>query len=128
VFGSTQVTAVIAVAASIVRFCVAVSVDCTWDVAVTVTTLLVGTVDGAVYNPPLLIEPFPVPLMLQLTSVLLRFWTLAVHCEVVRTVTSEGTQETVIVGLTAVVVEPQELRKANAAASPKEKSTYPQRD
>ena len=61
VLGSTQVTAVIAVAGSIVRPCVAVRVDCTWEVAVTVTTLLVGTVAGAVYNPPLSIDPVPVP-------------------------------------------------------------------
>ena len=44
-------TAVIAVAATMVRLAVAVSVDCTWEVAVIVTTLLVGTVAGAVYSP-----------------------------------------------------------------------------
>ena len=73
VLGSTQVTVAIAVAASIVRFCVAVVLDDTWEVAVIVTTLLVGTVDGAVKRPPLLIVPVPVPPTLQFTRVLLRF-------------------------------------------------------
>jgi hypothetical protein len=41
--------------------------------------LLVGTVAGAVYKPPLLIDPLPVPLTDQFTSVLLTFKTVAVH-------------------------------------------------
>jgi cellulose biosynthesis protein BcsQ len=49
------------------------------DVAVIVTTLLVGTVAGAVYNPPAVMAPVPVPLTDQFTSVLLRFRTVAVH-------------------------------------------------
>ena len=79
VAGLTQVTAAIAVACWSVRLCVAVKVDCTWEVAVIVTTLLVGTVVGAVYKPPLVIVPFPVPLTVQFTRVLLRFKTVAVH-------------------------------------------------
>ena len=77
--GSWQMTAVIAVAATIVTFAVAVNVDCTCEVAVIVTTLLVGTVAGAVYSPPVVIEPLPVPLTDQFTSVLLAFNTVAVH-------------------------------------------------
>ena len=45
---SSQITAVMAVAASMVTEAVAVSVDCTWEVAVMVMTLFVGTADGAV--------------------------------------------------------------------------------
>jgi hypothetical protein len=77
--GSLQVTAAMAVGWTMVRFCVAVKVDCTCEVAVIVTTLLVGTVPGAVYNPPLEIDPVPVPPTDQFTSVLLRFKTVAVH-------------------------------------------------
>jgi hypothetical protein len=78
---SSQTTVLIAVAATMVKLCVAVKVDCTWEVAVIVMTLLldVGTVAGAVYNPPLVIEPLPVPLTVQFTSVLLAFKTFAVH-------------------------------------------------
>src|SRR5579871_6793481 len=70
--GSTQVTALIAVACSMVRPCVAVRVACTCEVAVMVTTLLVGTVAGAVYKPALVMAPLPVPLTDQFTRVLLR--------------------------------------------------------
>ena len=72
-------TVLIAVGCTSVRFCVAVKLDCTCEVAVIVTTLLVGTVAGAVYNPPLVIDPVPVPLTVQFTKVLLRFMTVAVH-------------------------------------------------
>jgi hypothetical protein len=74
-----QVTALIATAFWRVKLSVAVKVDCTCDTAVIVTTLLVGTVAGAVYKPPLLIDPLPVPLTDQFTSVLLTFKTVAVH-------------------------------------------------
>ena len=53
-----------------------------WEVAVIVMTLLVGTAEGAVYRPLLLIEPnepVPVPLTDQFTSVLLKFNTVAEH-------------------------------------------------
>ena len=113
---STHVTALIAVGCTRVKLCVAVNVDCTCEVAVIVTTLLVGTVAGAVYNPPLVIDPVPVPPTVQFTNVLLRFTTVAVHCEVPSTVTLTGTHEIVIVG--AVVVEgllPQEIRIAGTA-------------
>ena len=126
-------TAVIAVAATIVRLAVAVSVDCTWEVAVIVTILLLGTVAGAVYSPPLVIEPVPEPLTDQFTVLLLAFKTLAVHCAVPSTVTSApvpwvGTHEAVMDGVTAVVlVDPQELRIASAAASPKKRRTRSQR-
>ena len=64
-------TAVIAVAATIVTLAVAVSVDSAWEVAVIVATLFVGTVAGAVYNPlVVLMDPLPVPLIDQFTSVL----------------------------------------------------------
>ena len=108
-----------AVAGTRVMVWVAVSVDWACEVAVIVTTLLVGTVAGAVYNPPAVMAPVPVPLTDQFTSVLLRFRTVAVHCEVPRTVTLAGTQETVMVGVVAVVEEPlpQELRIAGAAIS-----------
>jgi len=67
---------------------VAVRVDCTWEVAVIVTILVLGTVAGAVYSPPLVIDPVPVPLTDQFTRVLLALRTVAVHCAVPRTVTS----------------------------------------
>jgi hypothetical protein len=123
------VTALIAVGCTSVRFCVAVKVDCACEVAVIVTTLLVGTVAGAVYNPPLVIEPVPVPPTLQFTRVLLKFVTLAVHCEVPSTVTLVGTHEIEIVGV--VVAElallPQELRIAGTAISAKKKRRRSQR-
>lgn len=66
--------------------------------------------------------PVPVPLIVQFTSVLLRFSTVAVHCEVDETVTSEGVQEIVIVGVEVLLeLEPQEVTMARAAASPKRK-------
>ena len=69
---SLQMTAVIAVAATRVTLVVAVSVDSAWEVAVIVTTLFVGTAAGAVYNPlVVLMDPLPVPLIDQFTSVLL---------------------------------------------------------
>ena len=58
---------------------VPVKVDCAWAVAVIVTTLLVGTVAGAVYTPLLLIVPLPVPLTCQFANVLLKFEMVAVH-------------------------------------------------
>lgn len=78
----------IAVGSTRVRFCVEVSVDCTCDVAVTVTILMelplesVGSAAGAVYSPPAVIDPadpVPVVVTVQFTSVLLRFSTFAVH-------------------------------------------------
>lgn len=130
---SLQMTAVIAVAATMVRLAVAVSVDWTWEVAVIVMTFVVGTVAGAVYSPLVIsIEPLPVPLTDQLTRVLLALRTVAVHCAVPRTVTSApvpcvGTHEAVMDGATVVEAEPQELRIASAAASPKMKRTRSQR-
>src|ERR1700681_30048 len=64
---SRHVTALIAVGCTSVKFCVVVKVDCTCEVAVIVTTLLVGTVAGAVYTPPLVIDPVPVPPTVQFT-------------------------------------------------------------
>jgi len=58
--------------------------------------------------------------------VLLSFVTVAVHWEVPESTISVGTQEIVIVGL-VVVLEPQELRIANAAISPKQKRPRSQR-
>jgi len=87
--GSTQITAVMAVACSMVTLAVAVKLDCACEVAVIVTTLFVGTVAGAVYTPPLVIEPTPVPLTDQFTRVLLALRTVAVHCAVPSTVTSD---------------------------------------
>ena len=131
---SLQTTAVIAVAATMVRLAVAVSVDCTWEVAVIVTTLVLGTVAGAVYSPLVLsIEPFPVPLTDQFTSVLLAFRTVAVHCAVPRTVTFApvpwvGTHEAVMDGVTAVLaLLPQELRIAGTAIRAKKQARLPQR-
>ena len=113
----------IAVAASMVRVCVAVRVESACDVAVTVTMLLVGTVAGAVYKPPLVIVPVPVPLTLQFTSVLFTPMGFAVHWEVVSTVTSRGEQETVIVGeVVPVELEPQDVTNASAPASPNKKN------
>jgi hypothetical protein len=118
-----------AVGGKSVRLCVAVNVDCTCEVAVIVTTFEVvfGIVAGAVYKPPAVIVPVPVPLTLQFTSVLLRLMTLAVHCEVPSKVTSVGVQDTVIVGVVAVVLEPQELRIPTAASNPKQSKRRSQR-
>jgi hypothetical protein len=118
VVGSTQVTVLIEVAATIVTAWVPVKLLCACAVAVMVTAPLavVGTVAGAVYNPAEVIEPLPVPLTDQFTSVLLKFKTVAVHCEVPSTVTSTGVQETVIVGVVVVLaLEPQEFSNADAA-------------
>jgi hypothetical protein len=131
---SLQTTAVIAVAATMVRLAVAVSVDCTWEVAVIVTMLVLGTVAGAVYSPLVLsIDPLPVPPTDQFTSVLLAFRTVAVHCAVPRTITSApvpwvGTHEAVMDGVTAVLaVLPQELKIAGTAISATKKKTRSQR-
>jgi hypothetical protein len=112
-----------------VRLCVAVRVDCTCEVAVIVTTLVVvvGLAAGAVYSPPAVIEPVLVPLTVQFTSVLLRFKTVAVHWAVPSNVTSVGVQDMVMVGVTAVEAEPQELKIPNIATSPKKKSKRSQR-
>ena len=130
---SLQITAVIAVAATMVKLAVAVRVDCTWEVAVIVTTLVLGTVAGAVYSPPLVIEPLVVPLTDQFTRVLLALRTVAVHCAVPRTVTSApvpcvGTHEAVMDGVTAVLaLLPQELRIAGKAIRAKKKKIPSQR-
>ena len=59
---------------------VVLSVDCACAVAVIVTTLFVGTVGGAVYIPlVILIDPLPVPLTDQFTSVLFSPVTEDVH-------------------------------------------------
>ena len=94
-----------------------------------VTTLLVGTVAGAVYNPPLVMDPVPVPLTVQFTRVLLRFVTVAVHCEVPSTVTLAGTHEIVIVGDVVVVAAllPQEERIAGTPIRAKKKRILSQR-
>lgn len=66
-------------------------------------------------------DPLPVPLTDQFTRVLVAFRTVAVHCAVPFTVTSDPLpevemQEAVMDGVTAVEVElPQELRNAIAA-------------
>ena len=89
-WGFTQVTVVIAVGGSRVRFCVAVNVVSTCEVAVIVTALYCcvgpGITAGAVYKPPAVMEPklspvgAPVaPLTDQFTRVLLSFKTVAVH-------------------------------------------------
>jgi hypothetical protein len=92
---------------------------------VTVTTPLFveGGLDGAVNRPPGVIDPL-LPLTLQFTSVLLSFVTVAVHWEVPSTVTLEGVQTTVMVGV-AVVEEllPQELRTAARQPSATMEST-----
>jgi hypothetical protein len=112
---SSQMIAVICVAATMVSVVV----------AVIVTTLLVGTLEGAVYKPLVWpMEPLLVPLTDQFTRVLLALMTVAVHCAVPFTVTSApvpvvGTQEAVMVGATVVELEPQALTKPRAAASPK---------
>src|SRR5580704_4430676 len=104
-----------------------------WTVAAMVTTLFVGTVAGAVYRPlEVSIEPVPVPVTDQFTSVLLAFKTVAVHCAVPNTVTFDPvpwveTQVAVMEGVTAVEAEPHELRIAKAAVSTKQKRRRSQR-
>ena len=121
-----------------VRPCVAVSVEATWEVAVMVTALYCwvgpGITAGAVYNPPLVIDPkfspvgAPVaPLTDQFTSVLLSFKTVAVHWEVPSNCTSAGVQDIVMVGAVVVVLDPQELTIASVAVSPKKKRRLFQR-
>ena len=116
--------AVMAVAASMVTDVVVLRLDCDWEVAVIVTTLFIGTAAGAVYKPLVVsIDPLPVPLTDQFTSVLLALCTVAVHCAVPRTVTSApvppvDTQEAVMDGVTAVELDPQALSIVNAAISP----------
>ena len=110
---------------------VPVKVPKTCEVAVTVTTplLVVGTVDGAVYRPPLVMVPLPVPLTLQFTRVLVSFVTVAVHWDTPSTVTLVGEQETVIVGVEVVLaLEPHELSTAGSAKNPRMKSRRCQRN
>ena len=111
-----------AVGCWIVIVAVAVRLVCAWAAAVIVTTLLVGTVAGAVYKPFLSIVPVPVPLTCQFTKVLLRFEMLAVHCTCPFTVTVEAAQEADIVGVVDVVVvlpPPQEYSAASTGRSTK---------
>ena len=128
---SKHVTMSIAVAATMVSVVVPVKVDCTWEVAV-IVTVLVGGLEGAVYKPALVIDPAlpvppPVTLTLQFTRVLLSLTTVAVHCAVPRTVTSDpvpwvGTHEAVMVGVATVLgLLPQELRIAGTAISAKKR-------
>jgi hypothetical protein len=125
---SSQTTVAIAVGCTRVRLCVAVKEACTWEVAVIVMTLFVGIIAGAVYKPPGLMDPLPVPLTVQFTKVLLRFRTVAVHCEVARTVTSVGVHETVIVGVGLLLgVLPQEFRIADPTISARKKNRRCQR-
>jgi hypothetical protein len=92
---------------------------------VIVTLLLLGTAAGAVYSPPLLIEPLPVPPTDQFTRVLVAFNTLAVHCAVPSTVTFDpvprvAVHVAVIVGVVVVLgLLPQELRIAATAINAK---------
>ena len=60
---------------------VAIKLACACAVAVMLTMLRVGTVAGAVYNPPvILIDPVPVPLTDQFTRLLfVRPVMVAVH-------------------------------------------------
>ena len=122
-------TALIAVGCTSVMFCVAVKLDCACEVAVIVTTLFVGTAAGPVYSPPLEIDPVEVPDTDQFTSVLLRFVTVAVHCEVPSTLTLVGKHEIAIVGVVVVVAAlfPQELRIAGTPISAKKKRSRSQR-
>ena len=79
-----------------------------------VTTLLVGTVAGAVYTVvllPLLLLMVPkvafppaTPPACQVTRVLLRFVMVAVQLDIPLTVTDKGEHESVIVGVVVVVV------------------------
>jgi len=125
-----QSIALMAVAALIVTLAVAVRLVWAWAIAVMVTMLLVGTVCGAVYFPFVSIVPkveFPpaTPPASQLTSVLLRFVILAVHCVCPFTVSVEEAQEAVIVGVVVVVLElppPQEFRANTAGRSAKTRS------
>jgi hypothetical protein len=54
------------------------------DVAVTTTSAGLGTAAGALYKPPLVIvphaAPLQLPLTLQVTAVLVEFFTVAVNC------------------------------------------------
>src|ERR1700674_4778370 len=129
-------TAVIAVAATMVRLAVAVKLACAWEVAVIVTTplLVVGTVAGAVYNPALVIDPVLVPPTDQFTKVLpLTFETLAVHCAVPSTVTLApvpwvGVHTADMVGGVIVLAAlPQELSIAGTAISAKKNRRRSQR-
>ncbi len=110
-----------AVAAVIVIVVVVVSVACAWAAAVIVTTLLVGTVDGAVYSPLLSIVPVPLPATDQVTKVLLRLVIVAVHCTCPPTVTEDAAQEATMVGVVDVLVVllPQEFRANRAGRTAK---------
>jgi hypothetical protein len=137
-FLSIHATLEIAVGGSRVRPWVAVKDDCTCDVAVIVTVLncwlAPGMTAGAVYSPPDVIDPKFDPLgapvgavTLQLTSVLLRLITVAVHCEVPSRVTSVGVQDIVIDGVVAVELDPQELKIPTAASKPTQSKRRPKR-
>ena len=111
----------------IVTLAVAVRLVWAWAIAVMVTMLAEGTVCGAVYKPfvsmvPKVELPPATPPACQLTSVLLRFVMVAVHCVCPLTVSVEVAQEAVIVGVVVVVLElppPQEFRANSAGRSAK---------
>ena len=122
---SRQVTALMAMAAEItIVAAVVVRVVCAWAIAVMVILLRLGTVVGAVYRPfasivPKVELPPATPPACQLTSVLLRFEIVAVHCVCPLTVSEALAQEAVIVGVAVVVLEPlpQEFRANSAGRS-----------
>ena len=88
-------------------------------VAVTVTFGGLGTELGAVYKPFVLIVPQalpeqPVPLMLQVTLVLLLPVTVAVNCTCCPVVTCAvaGETETTMLGVIITVAEPERVESA----------------
>src|ERR1700676_822676 len=120
-----QLIVLIAVAGKIVIVAVAVKEVCVCAIAVMVTTLLVGTVGGAVYLPLVSIVPnveFPpaTPPACQLTRVLLKFAIVWVQDAVPFTVTEVWSHEIVKVGVDVVELEPpHEVRASRTGRSAK---------
>jgi len=84
-------------------------VESATEVAVTTTSAGLGTAAGAVYRPPLVIvpqaAPLQLPLTLQVTAVLVAFFTVAVNCCLAPVITWTVAGETVTeIGGTIVTV------------------------
>jgi len=79
------------------------------DVAVTTTSAGLGTAAGAVYKPPLVIvpqaAPLQLPLRLQVTEVLVAFFTVAVNCCLAPVTTETAAGETVTDTAGTIVID-----------------------
>jgi hypothetical protein len=101
-----------------------------WDVAVTVTVLLVVTLVGAVYRPvelmvPITASPPASPLTAHFTAVLVEPVTIAVNCCVVPPATFAVVGETVIETVVVVLfLLPPQPAQSNATATSRGRNRF----